>query len=265
MKLWIKTLKEMGACDDALKWAEQFDTKEEAWQACERGDRMLWVMGKLSGEPGSEKRKKLVLAVCECARLAPQGDARLQALETAEAWARGENNVTLDDVRAAAYAASAAAAVAGALNMNLVEVSAALEGYEAGPGRGRLIRGIKGSYVIDDTYNASPESMRAGLELLQKIPGKRKIAVLGDMLEIGKYTEEAHRVVGDQAAAYSQDGLIRDGIFSDTVGGAPITITRKPTGEVSVMREDTGEEIIPERGFWFSWAAFYPETKLDGE
>jgi len=99
-----------------------------------------------------------------------------------------------------AYAASAAAAVAGALNMNLVEVSAALEGYEAGPGRGRLIRGIKGSYVIDDTYNASPESMRAGLELLQKISGKRKIAVLGDMLEIGKYTEEAHRVVGDQAA-----------------------------------------------------------------
>ena len=72
-------------------------------------------------------------------------------------------------------------------------------------------------------------------------------------------------VINDQAAAYSQDGLIRDGIFSDTVGGAPITITRKTTGEVSVMREDTGEEIIPERGFWFSWAAFYPETKLDGE
>ncbi|MFY9461715.1 MAG: UDP-N-acetylmuramoyl-tripeptide--D-alanyl-D-alanine ligase [Candidatus Sungiibacteriota bacterium] len=99
-----------------------------------------------------------------------------------------------------AYAAAAAAAVARVLNMNLVEVSGALEEYGAGPGRGRLIRGIKGSFIIDDTYNASPESMRAGLELLQKIPGKRKIAVLGDMLEIGKYTEEAHRVAGDQAA-----------------------------------------------------------------
>lgn len=99
-----------------------------------------------------------------------------------------------------AYASAAAAAVAKVLNINLVEVSRALETYEAGPGRGRLLAGIKKSLIIDDTYNASPESMRAGLELLQKIPGKRKIAVLGDMLEIGKYTEEAHRAVGDGAA-----------------------------------------------------------------
>lgn len=99
-----------------------------------------------------------------------------------------------------AYAAAAAAAVAGILKVNLVEASRALETYEAGPGRGRLLQGIKGSVIIDDTYNASPESMRAGLELLQKIPGKRKIAVLGDILEIGKYTEEAHRAIGDRAA-----------------------------------------------------------------
>lgn len=71
-------------------------------------------------------------------------------------------------------------------------------------------------------------------------------------------------VVGDQAAAYSQDMLIRQATFSDMVGGTPVTITRTPAGDVTVLRTDTGETIIPERGFWFSWAAFYPETKLDG-
>lgn len=98
------------------------------------------------------------------------------------------------------YAATSAAVVGFVLNVNLVQSSQALDSYEPPPGRGRLLSGIKGSLIIDDTYNASPDSMRAGLELLQKIPGRRKIAVLGDMLEIGKYTEEAHRAAGDQAA-----------------------------------------------------------------
>lgn len=98
------------------------------------------------------------------------------------------------------YAAGAAAVVGFILNVNLVQSSQALESYEPPPGRGRLLPGIKGSLIIDDTYNASPDSMRAGLELLGKIPAKRRIAVLGDMLEIGKYTEEAHRSVGDYAA-----------------------------------------------------------------
>ncbi|MBI3631129.1 MAG: hypothetical protein HY221_02220 [Candidatus Sungbacteria bacterium] len=65
------------------------------------------------------------------------------------------------------------------------------------------MRGIKHSFILDDTYNASPESMRAALETLQALPGRRKVAVLGDMLELGTYTEGAHRAIGDTAAKFA--------------------------------------------------------------
>lgn len=57
--------------------------------------------------------------------------------------------------------------------------------------------------IIDDTYNASPASMLAALHLLSECPG-RHLAVLGDMLELGTYAEEAHRTVGRQAASVLQ-------------------------------------------------------------
>ena len=103
---------------------------------------------------------------------------------------------------AQAYSASAAAAVGIILGLNLVEISEALREYTPPPGRLRLIKGIKNSFILDDTYNASPESTRVALETLKNIPAKRKIAVLGDMLEIGKYTEQAHRTVWDWTAEF---------------------------------------------------------------
>ncbi len=101
-----------------------------------------------------------------------------------------------------AYAASAAAATGLTMNMNFVEISQALEDYIPPAGRLRLLKGIKDSLILDDTYNAAPESMRAALDTLKALPGKRKIAVLGDMLEIGKYAEQAHRAIGDKAAEF---------------------------------------------------------------
>ena len=101
-----------------------------------------------------------------------------------------------------AYAASAAIAVGLSMGMNLLEISEALDEYVGSPGRLRLLSGNKRSFILDDTYNAAPESMRVALETLQELPGKRKIAVLGDMLELGKYTEQAHRAIGDLAAGF---------------------------------------------------------------
>lgn len=86
--------------------------------------------------------------------------------------------------------------------MNLVEISEALKQYVPQPGRMRLLAGIKRSLILDDTYNAAPEAMRSALETLRALPGKRKIAVLGDMLEIGTYAEQVHRAVGDQASEF---------------------------------------------------------------
>ncbi|MEK7123582.1 MAG: Mur ligase family protein [Patescibacteria group bacterium] len=97
------------------------------------------------------------------------------------------------------YAALAALAVGSALNMNLVEISQALAGYKSPPGRLNLLKGIKNTVILDDTYNASPMAARAALETLGEISLEsqaRKIAVLGDMLEIGKYTIGAHQEIG---------------------------------------------------------------------
>jgi len=99
--------------------------------------------------------------------------------------------------KAQAYAAAASACVGLIFDLNLVEISEALSNnYQPAKGRMNLIAGIKDTYIIDDTYNASPISMQEALETLRNLPAKRKIAVLGDMLELGKYSIEAHESLG---------------------------------------------------------------------
>lgn len=98
------------------------------------------------------------------------------------------------------YAAAAAAAVGLSFGMNLVRVAEALSYYQAPGHRMKLIPGVKGSYVIDDSYNASPLSMRAAIETAKSLRATRRIGVLGDMLEIGKYTIEAHEMIGRLSA-----------------------------------------------------------------
>lgn len=98
------------------------------------------------------------------------------------------------------YSALAAAAVGIIFDMNLIEISEALKQIEAIPGRMRLLKGIKNTLIIDDSYNAALLSMEAGLDALKTFQGRRKVAVLGDMLEIGKYSPEAHIRVGKKAA-----------------------------------------------------------------
>jgi len=85
-------------------------------------------------------------------------------------------------------------------NMNLVTISEALAEYVTAPSRMELLPGMKRTLVIDDAYNASPLSMYAALDALKELPAPRKIAVLGDMLEIGKYAIEAHENIGRRVA-----------------------------------------------------------------
>ncbi len=74
-------------------------------------------------------------------------------------------------------------------------------------GMRQRIREAGGITVIEDCYNASPDSQKAGLNSLCKIAKGRKIAVLGDMLELGSYSETAHRTVGEYAAECEIDML----------------------------------------------------------
>lgn len=114
----------------------------------------------------------------------------------------------------AIYAALAAAAVGLYFKMNLVEIAALLSDFSLPPGRMNLLPGIKHSFLIDDTYNSSPEAAISALSILGQISIDRsasKYAVLGDMLEIGSYTEEGHRLVGERVCREKIDFLIAVG------------------------------------------------------
>jgi len=102
--------------------------------------------------------------------------------------------------KTAAYASAVGAAVGLIFGINLVKITENLGKMEAPAGRLRVMPGIKGSFIVDDTYNASPLAMRESLEIFKNLKAKRKIAVLGDMLEIGKYTMEAHEEIGTLSA-----------------------------------------------------------------
>lgn len=94
--------------------------------------------------------------------------------------------------------ALSAIACARELGCDLLGSINAVSEYITPPGRLSLIEGINNSIIIDDTYNSSPIAMEAAILVLKEIEGKRKIAVLGDMLELGKFTEEEHRLVGEK-------------------------------------------------------------------
>jgi UDP-N-acetylmuramyl pentapeptide synthase len=102
-------------------------------------------------------------------------------------------------------AALAAASVAVHVGVPLTEAAAALS-KELVPVNGRLrpLAGIKGSLVLDDSYNAAPASVIAGLEALQQFtPGEeydRRIAALADMAELGNLSEAEHRAIGEFVA-----------------------------------------------------------------
>lgn len=95
-----------------------------------------------------------------------------------------------------------AAATGLALDMGWDDV---LAGLSVAPEQLRLIvvEGLHGARIIDDTYNSSPTSCLAALNLLAELDGRR-IAVLGDMLELGAYEDEGHRLVGRRVAEVAQ-------------------------------------------------------------
>lgn len=100
--------------------------------------------------------------------------------------------------RLAVHNALAAAAVGYAAGLTIDEIAGGLAAGWAAPHRADLIR-AGGVAIVDDSYNASPGSVAAALELLGGLPGRR-IAVLGEMLELGDEADAGHRAVGEAAA-----------------------------------------------------------------
>jgi len=101
------------------------------------------------------------------------------------------------------------------------------------------VDGPNGSVLLDDTYNASPESVNAALNLLNELDGRR-VAVLGDMLELGAYEAQGHRLVGLRAREVA-DVLVTVGELGATIGQAAIQ-GGMPKARVHVMADN--EEAI---------------------
>jgi UDP-N-acetylmuramoyl-tripeptide--D-alanyl-D-alanine ligase len=122
------------------------------------------------------------------------------------------------------YTALAAISVGLVYKINLHTIISSLKNFQPPQGRMRIIKGIKNTLIIDDSYNSSPLAVREALYQLSQInlhKVAKKFAVLGDMLELGSYSPQAHREIGQAVVDYKIDYLITVGEMSrDTVRGA---------------------------------------------
>src|SRR5690606_15933850 len=106
--------------------------------------------------------------------------------------------------------ALAAATCALALGIDFLSIKQGLESMQAVAGRMQIKKGIAGSCVIDDTYNANPASVQAAIDVLASMAGK-KIMVLGNMAELGDLSASLHTGIGTYAKQKGIDMLLATG------------------------------------------------------
>lgn len=102
----------------------------------------------------------------------------------------------------------AAIAVGVSEGINIVSLASSIQRHETPPGRLKIIKGLKGSVILDDTYNSSPKALSEALDAVEEIKTRalrqggtsKKIAILGDMMELGKYAKGEHEKAGEKAA-----------------------------------------------------------------
>jgi len=137
-----------------------------------------------------------------------------------------------------AYNGALAVSVGVELGVSLEEAARGLEKMENTDKR-LSIKGKDGIKIIDDTYNASVDSMKAGIDVLESVFGMRKIAILADMLEMGKKSAEYHEEVGEYLADKNFDLLITVGEASRHIEKAA---KEKMTG-IQTLHFDNQEDL----------------------
>lgn len=145
MATLARQLKAISACEEAVLWAKDYKTLGSAWKACERGDWMLWLCGKMSGGKGWPTRQQIVLVACDCAELVlpiyekkyPNDKRVRDCIEMTRKWANGK--ATIEEVRqarsASAYAAYASYAYAAYASYASAAAAAAAAYAADGPVR----------------------------------------------------------------------------------------------------------------------------------
>jgi UDP-N-acetylmuramyl pentapeptide synthase len=130
-----------------------------------------------------------------------------------------------------AYTAAAAVGVAMRFNIDLASASGALRNFSPPPGRLHLLSGIKNTTIIDDTYNAAPDSTFAALESLKNVALGRKLFAMGEMAELGSKTDSGHREVGAKILENQVDVVFLVGAKAKLI--ADELSKRKFTGKVT--------------------------------
>ena len=140
------------------------------------------------------------------------------------------------------YASLAALAVALSQEVNLVRAAEALGTHMPPNGRMKIIPGRAGSTIIDDTYNSSPAALAAALATLDEanVSGK-KIAALGDMMELGTHSIDEHYAAGKQAAD-TADILVTVGIRARKIAEGALSNGMK---EKNVFQYDSTHDAVP--------------------
>jgi UDP-N-acetylmuramoyl-tripeptide--D-alanyl-D-alanine ligase len=185
--------------------------------------------------------------------LSPEADVRAEEIES-HGLAGVQFTLVHGDERAHVYSRlpgvalvpnALAAAAAGIIDgIDVADVARALSEAQI-PTRLSQHRGPNGSTIIDDTYNASPASMRAALDLLGEVPG-RKFAVLGDMRELGDAALEGHREVGRRAAEIA-DVIFAIGDLGRWIGDAAIEAGHDDV-HISMDKEGVATALRPQLG-----------------
>jgi UDP-N-acetylmuramoyl-tripeptide--D-alanyl-D-alanine ligase len=108
----------------------------------------------------------------------------------------------------------AAATAAVELGVPLRELPPAVAGLAGARGRGRVLPLRAGALLVDDCYNSNPDALLQALEAAAALPGQRRWAVLGDMLELGRHAAEHHRRLGGEAARLGFDPIFGVGALA---------------------------------------------------
>jgi len=138
-----------------------------------------------------------------------------------------------------AYAVLAALSIGVSEGFNLLSAVEWIQEYETPPGRLKIIEGMKHTTILDDSYNASPAALSAALHTLAAIETKgRKIAVLGDMMELGKHSTDEHKKAGALAASVC-DILVTVGLRAKTIA---LEAHVKKMGKRSIFSFDDARE-----------------------
>jgi len=158
-----------------------------------------------------------------------------------------EESITVDLKTPAAFMISnalAAAAVGYLLGLTAGEIKDGLEDFKPVKGRMNILKTVKGINIIDDTYNANPDSMKAAINTLRSLKGNHMgILIAGDMLELGDHAESMHRNIGRIAAVSDIAKLYVTGQFSQTVASGAMDEDMNPRDIFTGTKEEILEGI----------------------